>query len=342
MLCGNGQIRIFAGSASKKFAQRMCDYLGSPMGDNTTLVFSEGNTFVRINECIRDKDVYLLQTIGLDPNNEFMELLFYIDAFKRASANSVSVIMPYFSYAKGDKKDEPRVSIRARVCADAIEMAGADRVLTMDLHAAQVQGFFSKPVDHLYAQSLLCAYARHIDIVNDRTVVVSPDAGSAKRARAMADELGCPVAIGDKMRVGHDENAKVLEIIGDVRGKDCIVVDDFTISGGTLVDVAHGLKDKGANKVYAFLSHVVLQEKGVRRIEESPIELLVSTDTVDCPAVQNSKKIRIVSAAPMFAEAVRAIHDREPVSNLFDHTPKRMLEMSFSQQLTLNDLDDKK
>ncbi len=342
MLCGNGQIRIFAGSASRKFVQHMCDYLGSPIGDNTTHIFSEGNTFVRINECIRDKDVYLVQTIGLDPNNEFMELLFYIDAFKRASANSVSVIMPYFSYAKGDKKDEPRVSIRARVCADAIEMAGADRVLTMDLHAAQVQGFFSKPVDHLYAQSLLCAYARHIDIVNDRTVVVSPDAGSAKRARAMADELGCPVAIGDKMRVGHDENAKVLEIIGDVRGKDCIVVDDFTISGGTLVDVAHGLKDKGANKVYAFLSHVVLQEKGVRRIEESPIELLVSTDTVDCPAVQNSKKIRIVSAAPMFAEAVRAIHDREPVSNLFDHTPKRMLEMSFSQQLTLNDLDDKK
>lgn len=342
MNCGNGQIRIFAGSASKKFAQRMCDYLGSPIGDNTTIVFSEGNTFVRINECIRDKDVYLVQTIGLNPNNEFMELLFYIDAFKRASANSVSVIMPYFSYAKGDKKDEPRVSIRARVCADAIEMAGADRVITMDLHAAQVQGFFTKPVDHLYANSLLCAYARHIGIVSDRTVIVSPDAGSAKRARAMADELGCPVAIGDKMRAGHDENAKVLEIIGDVKGKDCIVVDDFTISGGTIIETAHGLKDKGANRVYAFLSHVVLQEKGVKKIEESPIELLVSTDTVDCPAVANSSKIRIVSAAPMFAEAVKAIHEREPVSNLFEHTPKRMLEMSFSQQLTLGDLNGKK
>ena len=172
----------------------------------------------------------------------------------------------------------------------------------------------------------------------DDVVVVSPDAGSAKRARAMADELGCAVAIGDKMRVGHDENAKVLEIIGDVKGKDCIVVDDFTISGGTLIDVAHGLKDKGANKIYAFLSHVVLQEKGVKRIDESPIELLVSTDTVDCPAVANSKKIRIISAAPLFAEAVRAIHDRVSVSNLFEYTPRRMLDTSFARQMSLKDM----
>ena len=341
-LGGNEQIRIFGGSASTKFVKKMCDYLGCPVGDNTTLVFSEGNTFVRINESVRDKDVYLVQTIGLNPNNEFMELVFYIDALKRASANSVTVIMPYFSYAKGDKKDEPRVSIRGRVCADMLEKAGADRVLTMDLHAAQVQGFFTKPVDHLYAQPLLAAYARHAGIVTpdkmDDIVVVSPDAGSAKRARAMADELGCAVAIGDKMRVGHDENAKVLEIIGDVKGKDCIVVDDFTISGGTLIDVAHGLKDKGANKIYAFLSHVVLQEKGVKRIGESPRELLVSTDTVDCPAVANSKKIRIISAAPLFAEAVRAIHDRVSVSNLFEYTPRRMLDTSFARQMSLKDM----
>ena len=164
-LGGNEQIRIFGGSASTKFVKKMCDYLGCPVGDNTTLVFSEGNTFVRINESVRDKDVYLVQTIGLNPNNEFMELVFYIDALKRASANSVTVIMPYFSYAKGDKKDEPRVSIRGRVCADMLEKAGADRVLTMDLHAAQVQGFFTKPVDHLYAQPLLAAYARHAFLV---------------------------------------------------------------------------------------------------------------------------------------------------------------------------------
>ncbi len=338
MSASDGQIKIFAGNASKKFAQQMCDYLGSPLGDCTTLIFSEGNTFVRINESIRDKDVYFVQTIGLDPNNEFMELLFFMDAFKRASANSVTAIIPYFSYAKGDKKDEPRVSIRARVCADCIEMAGANRVVTMDLHAAQVQGFFKIPVDHLYAQDLLCAYARYLGIVDENLVVVSPDAGSAKRARSMANELGCAVAIGDKMRVGHDENAKVLEIIGDVKGKTCIVVDDFTISGGTLADVAIGLRDKGAKDIYAFLSHVVLHDKGVKRIENSPIKLLVSTDTVDCPAVADSPKIKILSAAPMFAEAVRSIHDRVSMSHLFDNPSQRMLAMSFERQMTLDDL----
>lgn len=339
---GSGIISIYAGSTGREFAQKMCEYLDVPLGDSKTIRFSDNNIFVRVNEPIRNKDVYLVQPIGIDPNNELVELLFWLDAFKRASANSVTAIIPFFGYAKGDKKDEPRVSIRGRVCADMLEKAGADRVLTMDLHAAQVQGFFTKPVDHLYAQPLLAAYARHAGIVTpdkmDDIVVVSPDAGSAKRARAMADELGCAVAIGDKMRVGHDENAKVLEIIGDVKGKDCIVVDDFTISGGTLIDVAHGLKDKGANKIYAFLSHVVLQEKGVKRIDESPIELLVSTDTVDCPAVANSKKIRIISAAPLFAEAVRAIHDRVSVSNLFEYTPRRMLDTSFARQMSLKDM----
>lgn len=341
MLGGNGTIKIFAGSASKRFATRMCEYLGSPLGDCTTIKFSEGNTFVRINESIRDKDVYFVQTIGLDPNNEFMELLFFLDAFKRASANSVTAIIPFFSYAKGDKKDEPRVSIRARVCADAIEMAGADRVLTMDLHAAQVQGFFSKPVDHLYAQPLLCEYARRLGIVDDQLVVVSPDAGSAKRARAMADELGCSVAIGDKMRSGHDENAKVLEIIGDVKGKNCIVVDDFTISGGTLVDVAHGLKDKGANRIFAFLSHVVLSDKAADKINASPIELLVSTDTVYCPPALKCEKIHIISAAPLFAEAAKHLHDRIPMSNMFYQVSPRMLDMSFARQLSMDDLNIK-
>ena len=300
-MSGDGTIKIFAGSASKEFAAQMCDYLGSPMGKCTTHIFSEGNTFVRIDESIRDKDVYFVQTLGLDPNNEFTELLFFLDAFKRASANSVTAIIPYFSYAKGDKKDEPRVSIRGRVCAECIELAGADRVVTMDLHAAQVQGFFKKPVDHLYAQDLLCAYARYLGIVDDNLVVVSPDAGSAK-------------------------------------GKNCIIVDDFTISGGTLVDVAHGLKDKGANDIYAFLSHVVLREKGVKKIEESPIKLLVSTDTVNCPAVKGHDKIKILSAAPMFAEAVRHIHDRMSMSNLFDNPSQRMLTMSFAKQMSLDDM----
>lgn len=339
MNSGSGVIRIFAGSASKKFAQKMCDYLGSPMGDCETIVFSEGNTFVRINESIRNSDVYFVQTLGLHPNDEFAELLFFMDAFKRASANSVTAIIPYFSYAKGDKKDEPRVSIRARVCAECIELAGADRIITMDLHAAQVQGFFKVPVDHLYAEPLLAQYARRLGLANEDLVVVSPDAGSAKRARSLADALGCSVAIGDKMRVAHDENAKVLEIIGSVKGKNCLVVDDFTISGGTLAEIAHGLKDKGAKDVYAFLSHVVMQEKGVERIEKSPIKLLVTTDTVDCPAAEASDKIHIISAAPMFAEAVRHIHDKQSMSTLFDNPPLHMLDESFhTRQMTMQDL----
>lgn len=336
MYTGAGIIKIFAGSTGKTFAKKMCAYLGTQIGDATTIRFSEGNIFVRVNESIRDKDVYIVQPIGREPNDEFVELLFWIDAFQRASANSVTAIIPYFSYAKGDKKDEPRVSIRARVCADCIETAGADRVLTMDLHAPQVQGFFKIPVDHLYAKSLLCEYVRREGIVDDDLVVVSPDAGSAKRAREYATELGCSVAIGDKMRYGHDENAKVLEIIGDVKGKNCLVIDDFTISGGTLVDVAYGLKEKGAKKVYAALSHNVLSEAGIKKIDDSPLEFLVSTDTLECPGAHLSHKLRFISAAPMFAQAVKLIHDRAPMSTMFDQSVnKRLMDMSFAVQQTL-------
>ncbi len=336
MYTGAGIIKIFSGSTGKGFARKMCAYLGTQLGDAETIRFSEGNIFVRVNESIRDKDVYIVQPIGRQPNDEFVELLFWIDAFKRASANSVTAIIPYFSYAKGDKKDEPRVSIRARVCADCIEVAGVDRIITMDLHAPQVQGFFKKPVDHLYAKSLLCEYVRRQGVVDDNLVVVSPDAGSAKRAREFATELKCPVAIGDKMRYGHDEDAKVLEIIGNVEGKNCLVIDDFSISGGTLVDVAYGLKDKGANHVFAALSHNVLNETGLKRIEESPLEFIVSTDTLECPDAACSTKLRFISAAPMFAQAVKIVHDRAPMSTMFDQrVSKRLLEMSFSEQQSL-------
>lgn len=331
MNSSSGIITIFAGNASRPFAERMCSYLGVELGKSTTHFFSEGGIYVRADESIRNKDVYIVQTIGKDPNNAFTELIFWIDAFKRASANSITAIVPYFGYAKADKKDEPRVSIRARVCADCIELCGADRVITMDLHAPQVQGFFSKPVDHLYASALLCEYARRLGIVSDNLVVVSPDAGSAKRARAYANLLGCNVAIGDKVRMGHDENAKVLEIIGEVKGKTCMVVDDFTISGGTICNIAHGLMDKGAKEVYAFLSHaVIMNRETVEKIEASPIKLLVSTDTVDnSDVLQGCEKIKIISAAPLFAEAVRTIHERMPMSYMFEHLPKRLLDMSF-------------
>lgn len=316
----NTDIKIFGGSTGKSFAQKMCDYIGIELGKSEVLTFSDGNIFVKINETVRDHDVYLVQPIGLQPNDEFTEILFWMDAFKRASANSVTAIIPYFGYAKGDKKDEPRVSIRARVCAECIELAGADRILTMDLHSSQIQGFFKKPVDHLFALPILSDYIQNMRI--EELVVVSPDVGFAKEARNFATSLHVPVAIGDKMRKSHDENAKVLEIIGDVQGKNALIVDDFSISGGTLVDLAKGLKERGANKIYAALSHLMLTEAAVEKIENSPIELVIGTDSVENEATL-SKKIKTISVAPLFAEAVVRIHNRESISSLFDTVPRR-------------------
>ena len=310
-------IKIFAGSSSVNFAEKMCRYLGAELGKSQTIKFSEGNTFVKILEKVRDKDVYIVQTIGVNPNDDFMELLFWIDAFKRSSASSVTAIIPYFSYAKADKKDEPRVSIRARVCADCLEITGVDRIVTMDLHSPQIQGFFKKPVDHLYGFPILCEYIKSKKLEN--IVVVSPDVGFAKNARNFATILKAPVAIGDKIRVDHDEKAQILEIIGDVRGKNAVIVDDFTISCGTLVDTARALKENGAERIYACVSHALLQEKGLKALEESEIEELIITDTVENPIVFEHPKVRVVSVAPLFAEAVRIIHNRESLSRLFEN-----------------------
>lgn len=325
-----GDIKIFAGSAGMDFARKMCKYLGADLGQSEVIHFSDGNIFVRIQETVRDNDVYIVQPIGLDPNNEFVELLFWIDAFRRASASSITAIIPYFGYAKGDKKDEPRVSIRARVCADCIEEEGVGRVITMDLHSPQVQGFFRVPSDHLNSLPILCEYVKGLDIMED-LVVVSPDAGFAKTARKFADYLQTPVAIGDKTRHGHDEKAEILELIGDVNGKNCMIVDDFTISGGTLVDIANVLKRKGAKKIVACLAHNMLREKGVKKIEESPIEMLISTDTVENPYIIGSNKMVTVSVAPLFAEAVLRIHERVSVSTLFKHVPPKVVEDATEQ-----------
>src|SRR5437870_5778940 len=236
-------ILIFGGSGSPKLTLKICEYLHVQPGAGEVLRFSEGNLFVRVKDNVRGRRVYLVQSTVFPANDNFMELLFWIDALKRASAESVTVVMPYFSYAKGDKKDEPRVSIRARVCADAIEAAGADRVVTMDLHAPQIQGFFHVPVDNLYALPVLCDRIRAEKLENP--IVVSPDTGFAKRARNYASYLGASIAIADKERVGHTEQAEVLQIIGDVQGKTAVLVDDFTISGATLTEVATGLVERG-------------------------------------------------------------------------------------------------
>jgi ribose-phosphate pyrophosphokinase len=279
------------------------------------LRFSEGTLFVRVKENVRGRQVYIVQSTVYPANDNFMELLFWIDAFKRASAESVTVVMPYFSYAKGDKKDEPRVSIRARVCADALEAAGADRVVTLDLHAPQIQGFFRIPVDALYALPVLGD-----EIIRKQLsdlVVVAPDTGFAKQARKYASYLGTSIAIADKERKGHDERAEVLEIIGDVSGKTALIVDDFTISAGTLTDAADKLVERGAKAVYAAVSHGVFSEGSMQRIERSAIQHLLVTDSIETQPVTFSDKVEVVSVAPLFGEAIRRIHNRESISVLF-------------------------
>ncbi len=308
---------IFAGSGSPKLTARICEYLHVQQGENETLHFSDGNTFVRILENVRGRRVYLVQSTVFPTNDNFMELLFWIDAFKRAGTDSVTVIIPYFSYAKGDKKDEPRVSIRARVCADAIEAAGADRVVTMDLHAPQIQGFFHLPVDNLYALPILCQRIKDLEL--DNTVIVSPDVGFAKQARRYASCLGTSIAIADKERTGHDEKAKVLQIIGDVKDKTAIVVDDFTISGGTLADVSIKLMERGAREVYAAVTHGVLAAGSVQRIDKSPIKRFFITDTVENQPVSFSDKIEVISVASLFGEAIKRIHNRESISEMFSY-----------------------
>src|SRR6266850_3815833 len=248
-------LAIFGGSGSVRLTQRICDYLGVRKRLSEVIRFSEGNLFVRVRENVRGRHVYVVQSTAFPANDNFMELLFWLDAFKRASAESVTAVMPYFSYAKGDKKDEPRVSIRARVCADAIEAAGADRVVTLDLHQPQIQGFFRIPVDDLYALPVLCQEIVRKELHD--LVVVSPDTGFVKRAGKYASCLGASIAIAIKQRKAHDERAQVLEIIGDVQGKTALIVDDFTITASTLAEAAQKLVERGATAVYAAVSHAV-------------------------------------------------------------------------------------
>jgi ribose-phosphate pyrophosphokinase len=306
---------VFAGSASPRLTAAICRDLAVELGRGEVIRFSEGTLFVRVLENVRGRRVYVVQSTVFPTNDNFVELLFWIDALRRASAESVTVVVPYFSYAKGDKKDEPRVSIRARVCADAIEVAGADRVVTLDLHAPQIQGFFRVPVDDLYAAPYLCAAIERLRLSN--VVVVSPDAGFAKRARRYARRLRAPLAVADKMREDHTETAASVELIGDVAGRDAVIVDDFTISGGTLVETAEQLVARGASSVTAAITHGVFAEPSMERLDASPIERLIVTDSIETQPVAFSRKVEVVSVAPLFAEAIRRIHSRESISVLF-------------------------
>ena len=318
------EIKIFAGSSGHDFATRMCEYLNIDLRPTEVTTFSEGNTYVKIGEHVRGKSVYLVQPIALNANNEFMELLFWMDAFKRSGAAYVTAIIPYFGYAKGDKKDEPRVSIRARVCAECLELAGADRVITMDLHAAQIQGFFKRPVDHLFARPLLAKRIEKLGITD--AVIVAPDAGFAKDARKFADYLKVPVAIGDKMHAVVGEKSEIMELIGDVNGKISIIVDDFSISGGTLVNLSKLLLERGSTRIFACLSHLPLSEKGVEKLINSPIEKIISTDTIANLRTRGHDKFEIVSVAPLFAEVVKRMESGKSISSLFDAIPEDLLK----------------
>ena len=310
-----GELKIFAGTASRSLANQVCEQLGTTVAKSETLQFSEGNVFVRVLENVRGRDVFIVQGSEYPVNDNFMELLFWIDAFKRASATQVTAVIPFFSYAKGDKKDEPRVSIRARVCADCIEAAGADRVLTMDLHSPQIQGFFKIPVDHLYAMPVMADYFRKKNIPD--LVVASPDAGFGKQAYRFAELMKAKVVYGNKTRRSHNERAEVMDVIGEVAGKNVLIVDDFTISGGTLIEMAVACKERGAKDVYACVTHGVFSKGSSAKIAASPIKELVITNTIGYRFEPLAPNCKVISIAGLFAEAILSIHRRESVSRLF-------------------------
>ena len=307
---------VIGGSGSPRLTAAICENLGVEPARAETRRFGEGTLFVRVLENVRGRNVYVVQSTVFPTNDNVMELLFWLDACARASAASVTAVVPYFSYGKGDKKDEPRVSIRARVIADAIEAAGASRMVAMDLHAPQIQGFFKISVDDLYGMPYLAEAIRGLGL--DDPVVVSPDAGYAKMARRYAQRLGAGYALADKTRPGHGEEVEVTDVIGDVDGRDTVLVDDFIASGATLLEVATKLLERGARSVYAAATHGLFSGNAEERLAASPIERVIVTDTVENQPVPLGPKVHVVSVAPLFAEAIRRIHGRESISVLFE------------------------
>jgi ribose-phosphate pyrophosphokinase len=310
------EIAVIVGSASPELGKSICKHLGVKPAESEVITFSEGNTFVRVLENVRGKDTYVIQGVHYPVDRNFMELLFWIDALKLASAAKVTAVIPFFSYAKGDKKDEPRVSIRARVCLDALESAGADRVVTMDLHSPQIQGFFRKPVDHLFARSAIQAYFSPL-INPTEWVVASADVGYGKNAFKFGQELGVPVVIGNKIRKDHTEQAQIWNIVGDVAGKNVLIVDDIIFTGGSLIAMAQAARSQGAKDIYAAVTHGVLTQSAQQKLDVSLIKEVVITDTVEYRFEALGPKIKVVTVAPLFAEAISRIHNNQSISALF-------------------------
>ncbi len=308
------KIKVFTGNSNKPLALEICEHLGLTLGKSEVKSFSDGEVYVDIQESVRGVEVYVVQSTCLPCNNNLMELLIMLDAFKRASAVSVTAVIPYYGYARQDRKVAPRTPISAKLVADLITVAGATRVVCVDLHAGQIQGFFNIPVDHLYATPVLLNYIK--ENFHDDIVVVSPDAGGVERARAFAKRLGANLAIVDKRRPAPNVS-EVMNIIGDIDGKTAIILDDMIDTAGTITQAAEALKKQGAKQVYACCSHAVLSGPAIERLEKSPIKELVVTNTIPKREGASSEKIKRLSVGPLLGEAIKRIHYGESVSSLF-------------------------
>ena len=306
-------LKIFSGTAHPALADEITGYLNIPRSDATVTQFPDGETFVKINENIRGRDIFFVQPTCPPTNENIMELLIMVDAAKRASAERITAVIPFFGYARQDRKDQPRVPITAKLVANLLTAAGVERVLTMDLHAGQIQGFFDIPVDHLYAKPVLIKYLKEKNL-SDNIVVVSPDVGGMKMAHSYSKALGCPLAIVAKNRVSATE-VEAMELIGEVEGKNVIMVDDITETAGTLTSAAALLRENGAKRIFAGVSHAVLNEQGQQRINESEIEEVISTNSTPFAV---GEKVTSVSIAALLGEAIARIHEGESVTSLFD------------------------
>jgi len=321
------QFEIYHGNSNPELARKISRYLGTEPGRAEVFQFANENIFVKILDNVREKDVFIVQPTSHPVNQSIMELLILIDAFKRASAGRITAVIPFYAYGRSDKKDQPRVPITARLIADMITVAGADRVLTMDLHQGQIQGFFNIPVDELTAVHLLSNYFRHKELED---LVVVTDLGFAKRARTFAELLDAPLAIIEKRRIGNLDRAELMNVIGDVKGKRAIIVDDEIDTGGTLMETVRALEREGVTEIYACATHGVLSDPAVDRISQHPsLREVVLTDSIPLPAAKRLKKITTLSVAPLIGEAIKRIHRGESVGALFSS------EVSFTQEMLL-------
>lgn len=309
------KLAIFTGNANPQLAKDICRALGKKLGAMLVTRFSEGEIRVKIEDNVRGRDVFVIQPTCPPPNENLMELLIIIDALKRASAGRITAVIPFYGYARQDRKDQPRVPISAKLVANLLTVAGAGRVLTMDLHAGQIQGFFDIPLDHLFAINVFVEYLQKLKLGN--FVVVSPDVGGIKTARAYAKRIGATLAIVDKRRISP-EKAEAMNILGEVEGKNAVLVDDLIATGGSLIEAAHALRKAGVKKIYAAVVHGVLSGDAIESIGNSILEELIVTDTIPFADHKNHPKIKTLSVAPLLAEAIKRIHNEESISCLFD------------------------